>query len=105
MNGKTLAICQSCAEHNKGEWKQPRANAPLFLGICDCCKKVEACTHIQYWKNIKPEGVFEVPAEAAKEAEELKDEAANSASSDENKPSAPAPKAPAAKSRANVLGK
>lgn len=90
MNGKVLAICQSCAEHNKGEWKNPRATAPIFLGVCDCCKAVKPCTHIQYWKGIKPEGAFEVPSNTA----EIEEDAA------------PAPKtaskAPAKK--ANPLG-
>lgn len=106
MTGKVLAICQSCAEHNKAEWKNPHATPPLFLGICGCCKKIKPCVHIQYWKGIKPDGKFEVPTdEAAEKTEELENEAANNASSDESKPSAPAPKAPAAKNKASVLGK
>lgn len=97
MTGKVLAICQSCAEHNKGEWKNPRATAPIFLGVCDCCKKVKPCTHIQYWKGIKPEGAFEV-----------KNDAVEASGDDENAPSnsvpaaKPAAKAPAKK--ANPLG-
>lgn len=106
MTGKVLAICQSCAEHNKAEWKNPHATPPLFLGICGCCKKIKPCVHIQYWKGIKPEGPLEAPiANAAKEAEESKTEAANDAQPAQSTPAAPAPKAPAAKSRANVFGK
>lgn len=97
MNGKVLAICQSCAEHNKGEWKNPRATAPIFLGVCDCCKGVKACTHIQYWKGIKPEGEFEKPSNAVPADNDAENEPSNP-------PAAPktASKAPAKK--ANPLG-
>ena len=52
MTKNVLAVCQSCAEHNGGEFKNLRNTPPLFLGQCGCCKKIKACTHINYWKNI-----------------------------------------------------
>ena len=52
MTKNVLAVCQSCAEHNGGEFKNLRNTLPLFLGQCGCCKKIKACTHIGYWKNI-----------------------------------------------------
>ncbi len=97
MNGKVLAICQSCAEHNKGEWKNPRATAPIFLGVCDCCKVVKPCTHIQYWKGIKPEDEFENPSKAVSD-----DNGEENAPSNNVPAAKPAAKAPAKK--ANPLG-
>lgn len=62
--------------------------------------------HISYWRGIRPEGKFEVPADKAVEkAEEPKNEAANDALSAQSTTVAPAPKAPAAKNKASILGK
>ena len=54
MTKNVLVVCQSCAEHNGGEFKNMRNTPPLFLAQCGCCKKIKACTHINYWANISP---------------------------------------------------
>lgn len=70
MSEKILAICQSCAEHNNAEWKG-RANAPMFQGRCDCCKKVKPLTAIQYWRGIKPEDDLKPAPECENTLEEV----------------------------------
>jgi hypothetical protein len=64
MTKNVLAVCQSCAEHNGGEFKNMRNTPPLFLGQCGCCKEVKACTHINYWKNIGTDFDMTAPKEA-----------------------------------------
>lgn len=66
-----------------------RNTPPLFLGQCGCCKKIKACTHINYWKNIGADTEM-VSCEELEAAPEAKIEA-------------PAPKRAAAK-KASVLG-
>ena len=53
MTKNVLQICPSCAESNGAKWKNPRNTAPVYLGVCGCCKKVKPLTHIQFWQNIK----------------------------------------------------
>jgi len=60
MTMNVLQICQSCAENNGGQWKNPRNTAPLFLGTCGACKKIKPLTHIQFWKDIKSDQEFKV---------------------------------------------
>ena len=63
MTKNVLAVCQSCAEHNKGEWKNPRNTASVFLGVCGCCKKIKLCTQSNYWKNLGPDVDMVAPEE------------------------------------------
>jgi len=93
MTKNVLAVCQSCAEHNNGEWRNPRNTASVFLGICGCCKKVKLCTHSNYWRNLGPDVEMVAPEEAPIEPEVTPEEA----------PAAPIK--PAAKGKAsNILG-
>jgi hypothetical protein len=95
MTKNVLAVCQSCAEHNGGEFKNLRNTPPLFLGQCGCCKKIKACTHIQYWKNIGTQTEM-VSCEDQLPAPEADVEP-------DNAPAAPAPKKAATK-KTSVLG-
>lgn len=61
MTTNVLQICQSCAENNGGQWKNPRNTAPLFLGTCGVCKGIKPLTHIQFWKNIRSDQKFKLP--------------------------------------------
>ena len=61
MTTNVLQICQSCAENNGGQWKNPRNTAPLFLGTCGVCKEIKPLTHIQFWKGIKGDQKFKLP--------------------------------------------
>ena len=97
MTKNVLAVCQSCAEHNGGEFKNLRNTPQLFLGLCGCCKKIKPCTHINYWKNIGTDTEMasceEQHPAPAPEVEPTPDEV----------PVAPAPKRAAAK-KSSVLG-
>jgi len=61
MTTNVLQICQSCAENNGGQWKNPRNTAPLFLATCGVCKEIRPLTHIQFWKGIKGDQEFKLP--------------------------------------------
>lgn len=63
MTKNVLQICPSCAENNGAQWKNPRNTAPLFLGVCGCCKEVKPCTHIQFWQGIKSDSELLSPEE------------------------------------------
>ena len=83
MTDKILQICPSCAENNDATWKNPRNTAPLFLGVCGCCKKIVPCTHIQFWQGIKSDSKLKTPDSLAKDQKNAKRREANKA----NKPS------------------
>jgi hypothetical protein len=102
MTKNVLAVCQSCAEHNGGEFKNLRNTPPLFLGQCGCCKDIKACTHIQYWKNIgtQTEMVDPLAEEKAEKAAKAIADAEKAAKKAAEKPAAPAKAAP----KASVLG-
>ena len=107
MTKNVLAVCQSCAEHNGGEFKNLRNTPPLFLGQCGCCKKIKACTHINYWKNIGSdtdmvscEEQHPAPIGLDTFGEDIVPEAQNELAP---APAAPAPRKAAAK-KSSVLG-
>lgn len=61
MTNSVLQICPSCAENNGATWKNPRNTAPMFLGVCGCCKEIVPCTHIQFWQGIKSDSDLKTP--------------------------------------------
>lgn len=70
MTTNVLQICQSCAENNGGQWKNPRNTAPLFLATCGVCKEIRPLTHIQFWKGIKGDQEFKLPFNPGKNLRE-----------------------------------
>lgn len=67
MTKNVLQICQSCAENNDASWKNPRNTAPIYLGVCGCCKEVKPCVHIGFWLGIKSNSDLKSPQDIKKE--------------------------------------
>lgn len=72
MTNSVLQICPSCAENNGATWKNPRNTAPMFLGVCGCCKEIVPCTHIQFWQGIKSDSQLKTPDDLKKDEKNAK---------------------------------
>lgn len=72
MTNHVLQICPSCAENNGATWKNKHNTAPMFLGVCGCCKKIVPCTHIQFWQGIKSDSQLKTPDDLAREQRNTK---------------------------------
>lgn len=85
MTNSVLQICPSCAENNGATWKNPRNTAPMFLGVCGCCKEIVPCTHIQFWQGIKSDSQLKTPDDFKRDQKNAKrrEATANKANGDD----------------------